>query len=364
MKIFVSYRRTDSAGWTGRLVDALARRFGRNNVFLDLHAVEPGDDFIAKITQTLQKVDYTLVIVGPAWLTVADQAGNRRLDAADDIVRLEISLALQSASRVIPVLVGGATMPTQATLPDGIKALATRNAVEVTDRGWSQDAHQLVAGLAGKFWWRRLSLTAVAFIEIIFIALWIYQQNLEVGIRQNEAKSTMIRNNYIYKMQVGSDECMAGIWPEGAVKGKTYRENGNMVTDECKGVSVELGYFQQFFNDEQLWRLPPSSESATGFVNAYARVFERNIGAVLATQFTAPLNAVTLALADKGKQEVAGQAREVVALKQNTAQLAERLAAVQNFTLAGLYWTIIIGLSMMVWFARGAVNFRRWQRAS
>jgi hypothetical protein len=47
--VFVSYRRSDSAGWTGRLVAALGQRFTRAKIFMDIDAVSAGQDFHAAI---------------------------------------------------------------------------------------------------------------------------------------------------------------------------------------------------------------------------------------------------------------------------------------------------------------------------
>ena len=75
-------------------------------------------------------------MIGPAWLTLWDEAGKRRLDNATDYVRLEVATALRRNSPVTPVLVGGVKMPMPALLPDDIKTLARWNAAELTDRCW------------------------------------------------------------------------------------------------------------------------------------------------------------------------------------------------------------------------------------
>ena len=118
MRIFVSYRREDSAGWAGRLVDDLAEKFGAANVFQDIHSITAGMDFVDAINETLQKTDCALVVIGPFWLSLRDEEGGRRLDDASDYVRLEVATALRRGSPVIPVLVGGAKMPAPASLPE------------------------------------------------------------------------------------------------------------------------------------------------------------------------------------------------------------------------------------------------------
>jgi TIR domain len=149
MRIFVSYRREDSAGWAGRLVDDLAERFGAANVFQDIHSIRPGMDFVDAINEILRKADYALVVIGPAWLSLNNEAGGRRLDDASDYVRVEVATALRHGSPVIPILVGGAKMPAPALLPDDIRPLARRNAAELTDRRWSYDLNQLALAISG-----------------------------------------------------------------------------------------------------------------------------------------------------------------------------------------------------------------------
>ena len=52
--IFVSYRRADSAGYAGRLVDKLKAQFG-NQVFFDVDSIRPGANFHDVIRETLDK---------------------------------------------------------------------------------------------------------------------------------------------------------------------------------------------------------------------------------------------------------------------------------------------------------------------
>ncbi len=89
-----------------------------------------------------------LAVVGRYWLTVTDEkTGKRRLDNPNDYVRIEIATALQRNIRVIPLLVNRATMPHDDELPDNLKPLARRNALEITDQRWDYDVGNLEAVL-------------------------------------------------------------------------------------------------------------------------------------------------------------------------------------------------------------------------
>lgn len=186
--IFLSYRRDDSAGFAGRLSDALEVKFGAGTVFRDVDDIHPGEDFVAAINSQLDEVKAVLVMIGPHWLT-DDADGQRRLDKADDFVRLEIQAALSSGKHVIPLLVGGAKMPTEAELPSEIAGLARHQAVALLDADWKADVARLVeslrpelAGSAGAGWLRRrilfgLGAAGLALaVTVLSIRLWTPQR--------------------------------------------------------------------------------------------------------------------------------------------------------------------------------------------
>ena len=79
-RIFISYRREDSAGWTGRLVDRLKERFGSESIFIDTDTIEPGADFTEALRKAVGSCDVLLALVGPRWVTVTDKTGTLRSD--------------------------------------------------------------------------------------------------------------------------------------------------------------------------------------------------------------------------------------------------------------------------------------------
>ncbi|ABB31433.1 PASTA domain containing protein [Geobacter metallireducens RCH3] len=142
--IFISYRREESAGHAGRVYDRLRERFGRDRVFMDVSAIEPGVDFVEAIDRAVGSCAVLLVIIGRRWIDCTDAAGRRRLDDPRDFIRLEVGTALRRNIRVVPVLVQDAAMPGEADLPDDLKLLARRNAIEINDTHWDSDLAQLV----------------------------------------------------------------------------------------------------------------------------------------------------------------------------------------------------------------------------
>ena len=142
-RIFVSYRRSDSAGHTGRLYDSLTAEFGEEAVFLDLHAIEAGSDFVERIESSVAECDVLVAVIGDEWL----DGEPRRIDDPEDFVHLEIAAGLERDVVVIPALVDAAAMPTASQLPERLKPLARRNAVELSDARWSHDVGRLIASI-------------------------------------------------------------------------------------------------------------------------------------------------------------------------------------------------------------------------
>jgi len=115
-QIFISYRRKDSSASAGRVYDRLTGRFPSNRIFMDVDNIAPGVDFVKAIEKSVGSCDVLISVVGKHWLTATDEDGNRRLDNANDFIRLEIATALKRGIRVIPVLVDGASMPRSVDL--------------------------------------------------------------------------------------------------------------------------------------------------------------------------------------------------------------------------------------------------------
>ncbi|MFT3717174.1 toll/interleukin-1 receptor domain-containing protein [Pseudorhodoferax sp.] len=147
-RVFISYRRDDAAGYAGRLEEALEKRLGHGSVFRDLLDIPPGADFVDTIRQSLSGARTVLVLIGPRWAGEAP-GGARRIDDPQDFVRLEVQVALHGGAQVIPVLLPGTRMPAEAELPEPLKALARRNALELGDPHWDADVDRLAAGIDG-----------------------------------------------------------------------------------------------------------------------------------------------------------------------------------------------------------------------
>ena len=145
--IFISYRRDDSEGQTGRLFKDLVAQFGKDSVFMDVVGIEPGRDFRRVIDEQVASCGVLLAMMGRHWVDATDEAGHRRLDDPSDFVRLETATALKRDIPVIPVLVHGASMPRADQLPPDLSELAYRNGVELTHARWDSDVEVLIKAL-------------------------------------------------------------------------------------------------------------------------------------------------------------------------------------------------------------------------
>ena len=114
---------------------------------MDIETIEPGLDFTQVVDMAVGASAVVVAVIGRSWLTITDEHGQRRLDNPDDYVRHELSAALAREMRVIPVLVQGARMPDAKELPDPLKPLARRNAIELSDLRWKFDVGELIKAL-------------------------------------------------------------------------------------------------------------------------------------------------------------------------------------------------------------------------
>lgn len=145
--IFISYRRDDTSGYAGRLQDDLAELFGDDLVFRDVVKIEPGRDFLEVIGDALQSCAAMIVVIGREWVGSVDETGRRRLDNPADVLRLEVTAALERKTLVIPVLVEKAEMPRPQELPEALRPLTRRQAIELTDASWDHDVGRLAAAI-------------------------------------------------------------------------------------------------------------------------------------------------------------------------------------------------------------------------
>jgi hypothetical protein len=145
-RVFISYRREDTAPAAGRVYDRLCRLISKSNVFFDVSTISGGEIYDRKIMTEIKRSEAALVFIGKSWLM---SNGRMRLQEPDDYVRAEVRAALARPMLVLPVLVDGAQMPTPDQLPDDIRALSTRNALSLRHESFDDDTENIVAAVLG-----------------------------------------------------------------------------------------------------------------------------------------------------------------------------------------------------------------------
>ena len=150
-KLFLNYRREDSAGDARSLFGALAQNFGAENIFLDVSSMSAGDRFEAELRHALRESAVFIPIIGLHWLRLLNE---RRHDDEPDYVMMEIEAALQLDVAIIPVFLsrGGKahTVPRAQELPDTVHGLFAHQAQFVSHERFERDVADLVSAIRKK----------------------------------------------------------------------------------------------------------------------------------------------------------------------------------------------------------------------
>jgi pterin-4a-carbinolamine dehydratase len=116
---------------------------------MDVGSITAGQVWPERIRRALGDASLMLSVIGPRWLTAADEFGRRRLDDPEDWVRVEILEALTTGKRILPVLVGGENqLPSPAGLPPEMRGFLQNQAIQLRDDYWDSDLAGLVRVLA------------------------------------------------------------------------------------------------------------------------------------------------------------------------------------------------------------------------
>src|SRR5947209_2185477 len=67
-RIFINYRRGDTATSASRLYEWLSERYGDDQVFMDVDTIEPGLDWAEAIDSAVGSSDLVLALIGDDWL--------------------------------------------------------------------------------------------------------------------------------------------------------------------------------------------------------------------------------------------------------------------------------------------------------
>lgn len=145
-KLFVSYRRDDTADFVDQFVDSLEACLPGYEIFRDIGGIKVAEDWVDKLRDQIDRSGMVLLLIGAKWMQ-AGRDGRRRIDDPRDILRREIEWAHERGVTVTPVLVGSAPMPKEAELPASIRFVHRQQAQRIRDESFDVDVDALAARL-------------------------------------------------------------------------------------------------------------------------------------------------------------------------------------------------------------------------
>lgn len=139
-RIFLSYRRQDAAH-ASRLYEDLGRELPLGAILLDLGALRPGLGWPMQLREAVGASDALLAVIGPSWLEATTTSEHA------DFVGTALEVAFSEGLPVVPLLVGGATMPASEQLPPKLAKLAGIQATVLDETTWREGVQRLVRSL-------------------------------------------------------------------------------------------------------------------------------------------------------------------------------------------------------------------------
>ena len=145
--IFISYRRTDLVE-VGRTYDRLVARFPKASIFLDRKEIRPGERFPLRVREAAAQARVMLVMLSADWASACDPVAHTpRIERPDDWMRQEIEICLGQGRQLIPVLLEGAAMPELSQLPESIRPMVEREAVQLVYEFFEESCARLHAAV-------------------------------------------------------------------------------------------------------------------------------------------------------------------------------------------------------------------------
>jgi TIR domain len=138
-RIFISYRRPHAAGC---LYEIPKERFKAEQLFMDVDTIPPGGDYVDVLTEAVELCDVLIAVIGKRWLTQR-RGGTRRIDDPSDWMRIELEAALDREITLVPALTDGASMPTPAALPQTLRGITRKQAVQLDHHDFRVSATRL-----------------------------------------------------------------------------------------------------------------------------------------------------------------------------------------------------------------------------
>ena len=190
-RVFISYRRADTAHFVGRLQEVISERYGRDSVFMDVEDIRPGQDYVVAIDSAVSSSRVLLVVIGNGWVS-AERDGLRRLDNPQDRLRLEVEAGLRHTTHVIPVLVDDAAMPRTRDLPESLVPLSRHHAIRIRHdsfRGDTTHLFEILDQYLGETSRSSTRWVTIGLLALFVVGLATYQQTGAAAVAASRSPS-------------------------------------------------------------------------------------------------------------------------------------------------------------------------------
>jgi formylglycine-generating enzyme required for sulfatase activity len=153
MRIFISYRRAEdnksNIVWT--IHEKLSQAFGSDHVFRDTKGIHAGDKWRSVLDREARSCKVMVVVIGPDWVNLRNDDGQKRLFDEEDITRWEVETGLKRSREegitLIPVRVLGAQIPQKEELPQSLWQLFDFQWRELQNSHFDVDMEQLISDI-------------------------------------------------------------------------------------------------------------------------------------------------------------------------------------------------------------------------
>jgi TIR domain len=139
-RVFISYRRADTAQAASWLFNRLTEHFGQQQVIKDVDPAPYRGNLPQAIGAAVASCDVLILMIGPHWMAVTGEG----LHDPNDYVRLATETALARGILVVPVTIDGARMPVPGELPPSLASMAGQPAFQVSMGNFDAESAQLL----------------------------------------------------------------------------------------------------------------------------------------------------------------------------------------------------------------------------
>jgi len=148
-RVFLSYRRSDSAVHAVPLKAVLQQKLPDALVFVDTESVSPSERWPDRLTAALEQSSAVVALIGPSWRFGAD--GTDRFADPEDWVLRELAYALEhKADAIVPVFLDTTTTTDYRDLPPSLVGMRDiqGQGLELRKDHWSQDVDRIASSVA------------------------------------------------------------------------------------------------------------------------------------------------------------------------------------------------------------------------